>query len=121
MITTVNVLRRGPARFTQSGQCLPYSLHDTDETISAGLVARLRRYAAAILQDAGFPIETWACEVYTMDAEDRPSDRSYVVEFTNAKGGMIGVQGILITNKGWPCLDHGVCCAIGRQPTDGGA
>lgn len=43
-----------------------------------------------------------------MDADDRPADRMYTVEFTNAGGGMIGVQGIL-TSNGWPCLDHGLC------------
>ena len=111
--TKTSVLRRGEPRFDMVGRRLPDSLHDTDETISPGLVARLRRYAERILVDAGFEVATWACEVYTLDAERPPSERIYTVEFTNAKGGMIGVQGIM-TSSGHPSLNHGVICGIGR-------
>ncbi|TPJ51760.1 MULTISPECIES: hypothetical protein [unclassified Mesorhizobium] len=107
-----NVMVRGEARFDMVGQKLPYSLHDTDEQISPGLVTRLYRYALRELVESGFEISSWDCEVYTMDGNLRPSERYYCVEFTGPKGGMIGVQGIM-TNYGWPCLDHGLC--VGRD------
>lgn len=102
------VMVRGEPQFNMVGQRLPDHLHDTDEQISAGLVARLYRYALRSLGDAGFEVSAWDCEVYTMDGDDRPADRFYTVEFTNPKGGMVGVQGI-VTERGWPSLDHGLC------------
>ena len=45
---------------------------------------------------------------YTMDGDERPANRFYTVEFTNPKGGMVGIQGIM-TERGWPSLDHGLC------------
>ncbi|WP_163006086.1 hypothetical protein [Methylobacterium brachiatum] len=107
------VLRRGEPRFNMVGQRLPDSLHDTDEVITPGLIARLHRFALKALTDAGFAVSDWACEVYTMDADQRPADRYYTVEFTNPLGGMLGVQGIA-TQHGHPCLDHGVCVDWGR-------
>lgn len=109
----ISVMVRGEARFNMVGQRLPDTLHDTDQIISPGLVKRLRSYAAKALEDAGFAVSGWDCEVYTMDGDNPPSERFYTVEFTNAKGGMLGVQGIL-TSKGWPCLDHGVCVDTDR-------
>jgi len=117
MATTSSVLITGEPRFDMVGKKLPSSLHDTDEVMSDGLVRRLRRYAEKSLVDAGFSVSSWACEVYTMDGDRRPPDRIYCVEFTNSKGGMLGVQGIM-TNAGWPCLDHGVCVDVGRQPQE---
>ncbi|GEL42305.1 hypothetical protein MEX01_28960 [Methylorubrum extorquens] len=111
---TSTVLRRGAARFDMVGQRLPDSLHDTGQFISNGTVKRLHRYALRALTDAGFDVSEWACEVYTMDGDDAPSERTYCVEFTNAKGGMLGVQGIH-TYKGHPCLDHGLCIDFGRS------
>lgn len=108
-----SVLRRGEPRFNIGGQRLPDILRDCGEKISAGLVARLHRYALTRMREAGFVVTNWACEVYTMDGDQRPAGRYYCVEFTNASGGMIGVQGIL-TSKGYPCLDHGLCVAEGR-------
>lgn len=110
----VSVLQRNPARFDMVGKRLDDTLRDTAQTISPGLVQRLRSYAAKNLEEAGFEIGAWACEVYTMDADESPADRSYTVEFINPRGGMLGVQGIL-TRAGWPCLDHGVCVATGRD------
>lgn len=104
----VTVMERGEPRFTMCGQKLPDILHDTGQTISSGLVQRLHRFALSDLMDAGFDVAAWACEVYTMDGELPPSERLYTVEFTNPKGGMLGVQGIM-TSKGWPCLHHGHC------------
>jgi len=111
--TTAIVLRRGPPNFNMVGQRLPDTLLDTDETISAGLVSRLRAYALKYLTQSGFNVSSWACEVYTMDGDLTPPERYYTVEFTNPAGGMLGVQGIL-TNRGWPTLDHGVCVDTGR-------
>lgn len=104
---SATVLQRSEPRFNIVGQRLPDSLRDTDQTISPGLVARLYRYALRGLTDAGFVVEGWKCEVYTTDADERPADRSYCVEFTNERGGMIGLQGIL-TRHGHPFLDHGL-------------
>lgn len=121
----VSVLQRNPARFDMVGQRLSDTLRDTAQTISPGLVQRLRHYAAGALEEAGFEVSAWACEVYTMDADESPSDRSYTVEFVNSRGGMLGVQGIL-TRSGWPMLDHGVCVDTGRaaisgqKPAEGG-
>lgn len=106
MLITNTVLVRGAPRFTQTGQRLPDSLHDTDQTISPGLVKRLVRYALRAMDDAGFVVEGWACEVYTMDGDETAAHRMYCVEFTNAKGGALGIQGIL-THHGHPCLAHG--------------
>ncbi|MER8983930.1 hypothetical protein [Mesorhizobium sp. M0843] len=102
------VMVRGEPRFDMVGQKLPDSLHDTDEQTTPGLVARLHRYALKELEDNGFEVSAWPCEVYTMDGDLRPSERYYCVEFTHPKGGMVGVQGIK-TRHGWPCLDHGFC------------
>lgn len=113
-VTKSNVLERGEPRCDMVGQRLPDPLYDTDQKISPGLVVRLRRYAEKGLEDAGFEISTWNCEVYTMDGNLPPSERYYCVEFVSPKGGMIGVQGIA-TNHGHPFLDHGICCDWGRS------
>jgi hypothetical protein len=109
MKISANVMARGEARFDMAGQRLPYSLHDTAEQISAGLVKRLYRYALHRLTDMGFEVADWDCEVYTMDGGEPLKYRYYTVEFTNSKGGMIGVQGIGIGRGGHPDIDHGPC------------
>lgn len=99
--------------FNQVGQRLPSSLHETPEQITAGLAARLRRHAAQRLTDAGFTqAVAWEAEVYTMDADEKPSERSYTVRFQNDKGGYVELCGILTAN-GWPNVDHGL--AIGHE------
>lgn len=108
---TVTVLHRGPPRFNMVGQRLPDNLRDTDQTISPGLVARLHRYGLAAMHDAGFNVDGWRCEVYTMDGDLRPSERYYCVEFVNVKGGRIGLKGIL-TGHGHPALDHGFSIGV---------
>jgi len=110
---TSTVLRRGEARHTAWGSSLPTLLHETGETISAGLVKRLRSYALRYLTESGFEVSAWACEVCTMDGDEPPAERYYTVEFTNPAGGMLGIQGIM-TQRGWPVLDHGVCVDTGR-------
>jgi len=111
---TTSVLVRGETRFDIVGQKLPYSLYDVDESISAGLVVRIQRYALRRLEHAGFTVAEWSCGIYTMDGDRIPPDRVYTAEFTNSKGGMIGVQGI-VTRNGWPCLDHGLCIDTDRS------
>lgn len=101
------VLQTGTPRFDMVGRKLPSTLHDTDKTISKTLVDRLFRYAKRDMVESGFDVEGWDCEVYTMDADLLVNDRSYTVDFINAKGGKIGVCGILI-NNGKPVLDHGI-------------
>lgn len=114
MEISTEVLVRGKPRFTSWGQRLPDSLHDTDQQIAPGLVQRLYRYGLARMEDCGFNVEGWDCRVYTMDGELDRSERYYCVEFTNAKGGMIGVQGVAIGRGGHPCLDHGVSISEDR-------
>lgn len=107
MRVSTEVLRRGEPRFNMVGQRLPDSLHDTDQTIAPGLVHRLHRYASQAMEDSAFDVIGWDCEIYTMDGELPRSERYYCVEFVNAKGARIGLQGILIGRGGHPCLDHG--------------
>lgn len=116
----VSVLQRNPPRFDMVGQRLSDTLRDTAQTISLGLVQRLRHYAIGVLEEAGFAVGAWACEVYTMNADESPADRSYTVEFVNSRGGMLGVQGIL-TRAGWPCLDFGVCVSTDHPAIAEGA
>lgn len=108
MTISTNVMVTGPANFDAVGRLLGYPLTDVAESISAGLVDRLHRYARQRLDEAGFNtmVEGWLAEVYTMDGGDKPADRSYCVKFKNAKGGYIEVVGIL-TKHGWPHLDFG--------------
>ncbi|MDO8416260.1 MAG: hypothetical protein Q7S87_08630 [Agitococcus sp.] len=47
-----------------------------------------------------------------MDANEKPSERSYNVKYTNLAGGYIEVTGIL-THNGWPHVAHGL--AIGMD------
>ena len=101
------VYERLPCRFDLSGQSLGHDLRQTEETISPGLAKRLSRYAEARLSNGGFSVSGWECEVETTDDQDRSSDRTYHVTFFNESGGSLGIQGILITRYGWPCLDHG--------------
>lgn len=111
------ILRRGTPRFNMVGQRLPDTLHNTGEVISPGLVARLHRYGRMRMTSAGFAVDGWKCSIYTMDGDLRVGDRAYCVEFTNAKGGMVGVQGILFGRGGHPCLDHGL--SIGEDRANG--
>lgn len=110
MHLSTTVMLRGPANFNQVGQFLGYPLKDLPEQISAGLAQRLAKYAETRLVDAGFApiIAGSTIEVYTMDGDDKPADRAYVVKFKTQKGGFIEVVGIL-TRNGWPSLDHGFC------------
>lgn len=108
MDVTSTVFHRQPARFNMAGQFLGYPLRETEEVISDGLKSRLAKYAQKRLEDLGLlPQEVTLCDVSTDDADQKPSDRSYQVEFHTEKGGIIGVAGIL-TKSGWPCLDHGM-------------
>lgn len=111
---TSSVLQRGKPRFTMTGQSLPTSLHETGEGVSNGLVKRLHRYGATRMAEAGFNVDGWACEVYTMDGDEPPANRAYCVEFSNNSGGAIGVQGILMS-RGYPQLDHGLTIDEGRS------
>lgn len=106
--TTNSVFGTGEPRFDMVGRKLPNYIFDTNEKIRPGLVARLHSYALRKLARSGFEVEEWTCEVYTMDADRKPSERVYTVEFRNECSGMIGVQGIYTAN-GYPILDHGLC------------
>ncbi|KVP65601.1 hypothetical protein WJ96_04340 [Burkholderia ubonensis] len=116
MLTT-EVFAKGAARFDMTGKSLPTLLHITDEQISLGLATRLYRYAERELINQGFGslAKDAKVKVYTIDAEDRPADRSYCVRWHTPQGGYVELVGIL-TKSGWPSLDHGF--AIGYEEHD---
>lgn len=100
-------------RFDITGQGLPASVIDSNEAISVGLAARLHAYACKRLASSGFAsaIDGSSVEIYTLNGEEKPSDRSYTVRFSNKCGGYIELIGIA-TQFGWPQLDFGL--AIGE-------
>jgi len=107
MIQT-EVLIAGPTPFDSTGRALSPRLTVTDESISQGLAKRLSDYAHRQLDEHGFGSLAGISDVsvYTVDGNDRPSERSYCVRWTNAKGGYIELVGIA-TKAGWPFLDFG--------------
>jgi hypothetical protein len=109
MALTTEVYGQHPARFTMTGQVLPTNLFKTEEGITQGLAKRLHKHALETLEASGFKaaVSGWSVTVYTIDASDIPSNRSYCVRWENEQGGSIEVIGIL-TRKGWPHLDHGL-------------
>lgn len=109
MQVTSEVFREGQPHFNWTQYRTNWPILRTDETISHGLMHRLAKYALKRLDEAGFKaaIEGWECNVYTLDGNDRPSDRVYQVRFMNSKGGFLEVDRIH-TSKGWPFLDHGI-------------
>ena len=108
MTIKTEVYQQGPSRFDMCGNLLPNNLSLTDETISPGLAKRLHNYGLTRLDDAGFLslASSWQVEVYTINANDIPGDRSYCIKWINSDGGYIELVGIF-TRSGWPCLDHG--------------
>ncbi len=113
-IPTDAVMTLGPQTYDICGQSLPRAVLDTDTSISAGLVTRLHRYALRELSEAGFEVAEWPCEVYTLDGHVAPAERYYTVEFTHAKGGMVGLAGIL-TRHGHPFMHQEVCADTRRD------
>lgn len=109
MTITTEVLETRPAVYSQMGQFLYRPLADTDQQISQGLAQRMVSYAAGRLKDQGFlnAVERWEVIVGTMDADSPPANRAYYVDWKNPEGTKLSVVGIL-TNRGWPCLDHGL-------------
>ena len=111
---TSTVAMLGPYRYDICGRSLPRNVVDMPTSISAGLVTRLHRYALKELSGAGFEVAEWPCEVYTLDGHLVPSERTYAVEFTHAKGGMVGVAGIL-TQHGHPWMHQEICADTRRN------
>ena len=108
------VLRTSASRFDMAGQKLPSFVDSTKKTISAGLVKRLHQYAERELVAHGFGALAQNAEVkvYTLDGDDKPSDRIYCVRWHRPEGGYVEMVGIH-TNSGWPTLDFGF--AIGFE------
>lgn len=108
MTIKTKVYKQGPSRFDMCGQQLPTNLSLTNEVIGYGLAVRLHKYGINRLKDAGFydMVSKWQTEVYTIDADELPSNRTYCIKWINSDGGYIELAGIL-TNNGWPSLDHG--------------
>ncbi len=117
MLST-QVWEKGPAQFNMVGQKLPTQLHLTAEHISVGLAVRLHRYAERELIEQGFGALTKdaTVSVYSIDAEDRPADRSYCVRWHTPKGGYVEMVGIL-TKAGWPSLNHGLDIGFEERET----
>ena len=109
MQVQTQAFRIAPTRFDMVGQRLSHQCIQSDIEISTGLVQRLVKYAEEVMDDSGFlgAVKGWDVIVGTLDAEQRPSDRCYWVEWKNAKGGRLKVVGIT-TKSGWPFLDHGI-------------
>lgn len=109
------VFKTGPAEFSQVGQFLGHSLRITNQVITQAMAKRLLAYGLNALEDSGFmdAVKGWAVEVYTMDADERPSDRVYVVKWINTKGGYLELVGIH-TKNGWPNLDYGLEVSAGN-------
>jgi hypothetical protein len=103
------VYKTGLAEFNQVGQLLGHPVAITNQVISQGLAKRLLDYGLKSLEDSGFlpAVQGWAVEIYTLDADEKPSDRAYVVKWVNEKGGYLEVVGIH-TQGGWPALDYGL-------------
>lgn len=96
------VSETGEAQFDAAGQFLGRPVLPTDRNIPAGLVTRLTRYAHDQITETGIIIQDdWEVEVEEIH-------EVYHVTFHTHTGAQITVQGIL-TNNGWPCLDHGLC------------
>jgi len=110
--TQNTVYVRDPARFDMTGRKLSDTITPTGDDISHGTVTRMHRYALRHLADAGFDVSTWACEVYTMDGDLPPSERTYAVEFTSTKGGKLSICGIH-TSNGHPFLHMEVAASLG--------
>ena len=86
-------------------KALPRACRRVADCIPPELVSRLQRYALREAQKIGFEVEGWECEVGTTEADKEPELRMYTVTFTNAKGGMVGIDGIVVKN-GTALTDH---------------
>lgn len=108
MIQT-EVYTRLPTRFNIVGQVTDRPIALTHESISHGLAVRLHNYALKTMDSVGFKevVKDWKPSVYTLDGDEKPSERSYCVRWTNKNDGYLEVVGIL-TRNGWPSLDHGL-------------
>ena len=95
------VYRRGKTNFDMVGRSLGHTLTVVEgATISAGLLERLRKYAADILVSNGFT-------PYPRCVVDTAGDEGYYsVNFINEKKGFISVSGIILNKGGWPFLHH---------------
>jgi hypothetical protein len=71
------------------------------------MIARLISYAKKELEGFGFPTSGKATVELIIDPGDKLSDGLFHVGFQNEKGGIIGVEAIMIKNA-WPFLDHGL-------------
>lgn len=106
-----NVYVRGEPRYDLDNRWTgEYALHETPERISPTLMRLLSDYARQRLLDSGHTVpDDWAVEVEaTGDRHDSALERDYCVYFSNAMGGKVGVQGILLTGLGIPHVDHGL-------------
>lgn len=87
-------------------------LIDDGDRITEGMAKRVANYARKRLEAAGFGsiLDRGTLHVSGQCSySDAQKDLTYQVEFHMPEGGIIGVQGIL-TDKGWPCIDHGFFC-----------
>jgi hypothetical protein len=94
--------------FDMTGRFLYYLREPTSGTISDRLAHRLVQYALRRAKESGFKfLKDWTPEVYTGNGNDRVTERFYSVSFYNGEGGRITMDGILISDRQIPDLDHG--------------
>lgn len=112
-----SVWARSPTRFDLSGQRLPPDLHPATQGIRPGLAKRLQAYAHKELFAQGFGAlaKEATVEVYTIDGDSPPADRTYCVRWQTPQGGYVELGGIL-TKSGWPSLHHGFDIGVNEKP-----
>lgn len=104
-------------RFDLTGQRLTPELHPKAQSISPGLARRLHAYAHKELFAQGFGAlaQEATVEVYTIDGDSPPADRSYCVRWQTPQGGYVELVGIL-AKSGWPSLHHGFDIGFNEKP-----
>ena len=101
------IYKKYPLRTDMCGQSLPQQLYKIEGAIAQGMAKRLINYANERMRDAGFDCFLGQeVVVVTTDGDEPPPERNYSVEYRAKAGGIIKVIGIM-TQRGWPFLDHG--------------
>lgn len=102
------VFERGDPVFDMAGILLYHKVNKTDRVqVKPGMMKRVLNYARKQMDAYGFPCSSHeVCVELMLEPGENLSDGYFSVRFKNEKGGVIGVEGIMIKNA-WPILDHG--------------
>jgi len=85
------------------------TLVEQNKPIAKRIVKRLFSYAKGQMENCGFPISLFnSCEIYTLDGEQKVTDRWYTVRFMNSSGYGLELSGILINENFTPIVNHGI-------------